>query len=107
MNEIIDRAAAFLRGHGYELCLAWTAALMVIYANQLIKFSKNIAKSWHFLFRVGFFVIVCALGYGLLIVALSKYLNRHLSRLENGWYLTAVLLGFLTLGILAEKKGKI
>ena len=41
------------------------------------------------------------------MVALANYLNRHLSRLENGWYLTAVLLGFLTLGILAEKKRQI
>ena len=107
MDGVIDLAAAFLRGHGYELCLAWTAALMVIYGNQLIKLSKNIAKSWHFLFRVGFFVIVCALGYGLLMVTLASYLNSHLSRLENGWYLTTVLLGFLTLGILAEKKRQI
>ena len=107
MNEVIDQAAAFLRGHGYELCLAWTASLMVVYGSQLVKFSKNIAKSWHFIFRVGFFVILCALGYGLLMVALASYLNRQLSRLENGWYLTAVLLGFLTLGILAEKKRQI
>ena len=107
MNEAIDRAAAFLRGHGYELCLAWTAALMVIYGNQLVKLSKNIAKSWHFLFRVGFFVIVCALGYGLLMVTLASYLGRQLSRLGNSWYLTAMLLGFLTLGILAEKKRQI
>lgn len=107
MNEVIDRTAVFLRGYGYELCLSWTAALMVMYSNQLIKFSKNIAKSWHFLFRVGFFVIVCALGYGLILVALASSLNRHLSRLENSWYLTAVLLGFLSLGILAEKKRQI
>ena len=107
MNEVIEQAAAFLRGYGYELCLAWTAALMVVYGNQLVKFSKNIARSWHFLFRVSFFVIVCALGYGLLMLALANYLNRQLSRLENGWYLTAVLLGFLTIGILAEKKRQI
>ena len=107
MNDIINDIARFLREHGRTICFAWTAALLVIYGGALARFAKNIAKAWHFVFRVLFFVLVCGFGYGLLTVFLARFLHSQLSHLDNIWYIVSVVAAFILLGILAEKKKQV
>ncbi|MFT5882137.1 MAG: H+/Cl- antiporter ClcA [Crocinitomicaceae bacterium] len=104
MNDIINDLARFLREHGWTLCYAWSASLLIIYGRVLANTAKNIAKTWHFFFRILFFLAVCGFGYGLLTVYLTKYLHRQLSQLPNLWYILAVFCAFLILGILADRK---
>lgn len=107
MNEIINDIARFLREHGRTICVAWTASLLVIYGSKLTGIAKDIAKTWHFVFRVLFFVLICGFGFGLLTVYVAQLLHSQLRGLSNLWVILSVTIAFIILGILAEKKKQI
>ncbi|MBT8036760.1 MAG: DUF3392 domain-containing protein [Verrucomicrobiae bacterium] len=107
MQEIINNTAGYLRGHGDIICYAWTAAWLVLYGSVLAKFAKNVARSWHFVFRVLFFIVVCGFAYGMLTVLIASQIHQKLSRLNDSWYIVAVVSAFFLIGILAEKKRQI
>lgn len=107
MDEIINTLAKFLRQNSSTLCMAWIASFMVIYGRELATLAKKVAKSWHFIFRVLFFVLICGFGYGLLGVYLSKLLNKQMIQLNSIWIIVATLGAFLLLGLIADKKKKI
>ena len=104
MEDIINTIAKFLREHSWTLCYAWTASLLVIYGRALALTAKGIAKTWHFVFRVIFFMIICGLCYGLFMVYVTKFIHNHLTSLANIWYVLTVLCAFLILGIIADRK---
>ena len=107
MDEYINEAAKFLRSHSYNICFAWTAALLVIFGSNLARFAKNMASTWHFVFRVIFFMIVCGFGYGILTVFVTRFLNQQLNSLSNIWVIIATLIAFFGLGVLADRKNQI
>ena len=107
MNDLINDLAQFLREHGWTLCHAWSASLLIIYGKFLANTAKSIAKTWHYFFRILFFVAVCGFGYGLLTVYLTRMLYQNLVQLSNLWCIIAICVGFLILGILADRKKQI
>jgi len=104
LEEIINGIADLVREHSWTLCTAWAASLLVIYGGALAKFTKNIARSWNFAFRVLFFVAVCGFGYGILTLSIARLIHPQISKLGNTWLTLSVLGAFLLLGLLAEKR---
>ncbi|MDB9741609.1 DUF3392 domain-containing protein [Akkermansiaceae bacterium] len=102
-DDIVNGLAKFFREHSVTLCLAWCASIMVIYGNQMVRFTKNLVKSWHFMLRLLFFVLVCGFGYGIVTVYSAKLIHRLLIELPNLQLNIAVIISFLLLGFLAEK----
>ena len=107
MTEYVNDAADLLRQYGYEICLAWTAALLLVFGNNINKIVKNVAKSWHFLLRVLWFTLVCGFCYGLVPLFLAKFLHEQWITLENLHLLVSTAVAFIVLGIFAEKKNYI
>lgn len=107
MQDLINDIASFLREHGKTTCYAWTAAILVIYGKELSRLAKSIARAWHFVFRVLFFVLVCGFCYGMLTVFVADLLHHSISQLSNLWYIVAVVSAFFTVGFLADRKKQI
>ena len=105
--EYINDAASFLRSHNSSISIAWTASFLVLFGPELTSLAKKVAKSWNFVFRVLFFIIVCGFAYGILGLYLSKILLKQLNSLDNIWLLVATCVSFVVLGIVAERKNKI
>jgi len=103
IEGIVNDLAIFVRTHSWPLCTAWAASLLVIYGSKLTRFTKNIARSWSFPFRVAFFVVVCGFGYGFLTLAIARLIHSQMLRLDNVWLTVSALGAFLLLGFLAEK----
>lgn len=103
LQDIINPIAGFIREHSWTICIAWTASLLVIYGDDLARLTKGVARSWHFVFRVLFFVVVCGFGYGLITIFLARLIHSQLVRLDNLWLTISALAAFLLLGFLAEK----
>lgn len=107
MQDFINYVANLLREHGKTICYAWTAAVLVIYGKELSRFAKNVVKAWHFIFRVLFFVIICGVFYGMLTVFVAELIYKNVSKLNNVWYIIAVLAAFFIVGFLADRKKQI
>lgn len=103
LQELIDNLAGYIREYSWTLCLAWTASLLVIYGDELVRFTKRIARAWHFVFRILFFVVVCGFGYGAISFMLASLLHSKMVHLNNLSLVISVLIAYLLLGFLAEK----
>jgi len=104
LMEYVNDAARWVRSNAHGICLAWAASVLVIYGTELARCAKSIAKEWHFVFRLLFFVIVCAFGYGWLSLFLAAKLSGQVKQLSNIWILVAVSLMFIIIGLIADKK---
>ncbi len=104
IEQIINSVAGYIRANSWTLCTAWAASFLVIYGGPLAKFTKNIARTWSFVLRVLFFVVVCGFGYGFLTLLIARSIHSQILKLSNVWLDSAVLGAFLLLGFLAEKR---
>jgi H+/Cl- antiporter ClcA len=103
LQEAITSLAGYIREFSWIICLAWTSSLLVIYGDELVRFTKRIARTWHFIFRVLFFVVVCGFGFGALTIMLSRFIHSKMISLNNLPLILAVLAAYFLLGFLAEK----
>ncbi len=87
-----------------EIALTILATVMVVYGDVLNKHIKNLLKPYHFIIRTGVFVLVCAFGYGLLLVFLTPYTKQLIIMIPNMYRGISVLSIFLLLGYLAEHR---
>jgi len=103
LQDLINSLAGFIRENGWTICFAWTASLLVIYGDDLLRITKSIARAWHFFFRLLFFVVVCGFGYGAITIFLARFIHSKLGSLDNLWLCVSVITAYLLLGLLAEK----
>ena len=87
-----------------QLCMAVIASLLVIYGNNINRAVKQLVQGSHFIIRTTVFVLLCAIGYGIATVFLSQLLLRLLYSFGAQWYGLVILLIFIVIGILAQKR---
>jgi membrane protease YdiL (CAAX protease family) len=87
-----------------EIALIILATLLVIYGDLLNKHIKRMVHSYHFLIRTLVFVLVCAFGYGLVVVYLSPYVKELILFIPYLYRGLSLFLLFLLLGYLAENR---
>ena len=91
----------------WEISLAIMATLLVIYGHTINKMVKRQINSLHFFFRTLIFILLCAFGYGALLVFVTPYVSKLLASVSL-IYLGPLVLGiFIGLGLIAEKKNHI
>ncbi len=90
-----------------EISMAIMATLLVLYGERINRMVKRQIGALHFLFRTLIFIVLCAFGYGAVLVYVTPLLTKLLASLGM-IYLGPLILGiFITLGIIAEKKNRI
>jgi hypothetical protein len=90
-----------------EISMAIMATLLVIYGSTVNRMVKRQINGMHFVFRSLIFIILCAFGYGALLIFATPYLTKGLA-MVGMVYLSPLILGiFITLGVIAEKKNQI
>lgn len=103
----VQAAAAWTRGHLQPISFALITSLLSLYGETINQALKKQIKSWPFVLRTLLFVLVCGIGYGMMVVAVSPYLCRFLMVLNDFFLLALVFCAFLGLGLLAEHKRRI
>jgi len=104
MENPIVLVSDWMRPRLVTICTALAATVFIIYGNNLNRIVKNLIKRWHFVLRLLTLVIVCAFGYGFLIIFLGRVLADGLGGLGD-YILFPVVVGlFMVVGILAEQK---
>ena len=104
LQQLTDYVVQWLRLHLYTISLAWVASILMIYGNALFKVIGDLIKQWHFLLRVLVFVLFCTFGYGWLTFRIADFLESLLASQSDLLLLVISLLGFIAIGLLAEKK---
>ena len=84
--------------------MGFTTALLVIFGDYINRAVKNHFRQNHFLIRTAVFILLCSVGYGLLTAWLTPAVNFVLLYFGETYFAPVVILAFLGLGILAERK---
>lgn len=89
-----------------EIAMAIMATLLVIYGETVNRMVKRQVSGMHFLFRTLIFILLCAFGYGALLVFVTPMLSKWLAAVGMTFLGPLVVGIFIILGIIAEKKNR-
>ncbi len=106
LNEMLLQCTHWLKPHTAQVAVALVATFLVIYGNTINRMVRLFVKPYHFVLRVGAFVLLCTLGYGALTVWGVNKLKQLIATLPDLYFAPTILLAFIILGILAERYHK-
>ncbi len=87
-----------------EITLAFVATCLVLFGDNINAWIRRRVKNFFFLFRIFIFIILCAVGYGLMTVTIQPLIHDLFLRIPRNYSFGCVVFCFIYLGILAEKK---
>jgi len=88
----------------HAISIAIIATVLVIYGGDINRFIKRLVGGSHFVIRLGIFVVVCAVGYGLATVLLAEVLRNALATIPRRYLALSILGIFTFLGLLADSR---
>tara|TARA_Y100000588_G_C14106926_1_gene861270 strand:+ start:549 stop:962 length:414 start_codon:yes stop_codon:yes gene_type:complete len=103
-TQLIAAASDWARPHLNQISTIFTTALLVIYGDYINRAVKNRFRQHHFLVRTLAFIALCSLGYGLLTTLITPSATRLLLLLGDRYLAPTIVLAFVVLGFLAERK---
>ncbi|MEE2787045.1 MAG: DUF3392 family protein [Myxococcota bacterium] len=103
----LDWLSGLASGHLSAICFGVMATLLAIFGQDLNRWVRRLTRELHFVWRMLAFVFLCAVGYGWLTVQAAPFLADVLRLLPTRLLSIVVVVMFLGLGLLAERKRKI
>ena len=101
--DLIVTLSRWSRSHLYEISLAIMATLLVLFGPSINAWVQRHTASMNFLLRTLIFILLCAVGYGLLIVFATPWLAKGLGHFNNFTLAPVLILVFVVIGILADR----
>jgi len=102
--SINSELSSWFWGYRQLLITSWIAVLLVIYGGELNALVRRIMQPYHFLLRMTAFILLCTFGYGALAVYGQLVINFGLLHIDKNWFAGIVILTYLILSFLAERK---
>ncbi len=105
--QVLEWLSRKARAHLWSISFAFFATLLAIYGQDINNAVRRRIGHHHLLVRTTLFIFLCAVGYGWLILTLSKVSTSLLRACPPK--LLPLLIGvlFVGLGFVAERKKKI
>lgn len=101
--SVNNELSNWLWGYRNVLITSWVAVVLVLFGSSINKLVKRVMQPYHYIFRMLAFVLLCAVGYGLMsnygeigVYWLVTMPGRH-------WFALIVVATYLSLGMLAER----
>ncbi|GLQ32786.1 DUF3392 family protein [Litoribrevibacter albus] len=91
-------------GYRQLLITSWVAVLLVIYGGELNAVVRRIMQPYHVMMRMTAFILLCTFGYGALAVYGQLGINFALLHISKDWFAGIVIVTYLVLSVLAERK---
>jgi len=102
--ELIVTLSRWCRSHLDDIALAVVAALLVLFGPVVNGWLQRHIGRLNFAFRALLFMLLCALGYGMLIVHATPWLAQGLAQLNNQLLGPVLVLLFIGIGVIAERR---
>ena len=107
LTDVLDLFSNWMRNGLFSIAMAIVATLLTIYGGHFNKAVRDLTKKYPFMVRLMIFVCLCAFGYGLLTLLAAKLLCNMLGGLNNHALAPVVILIFIVIGFIAERKKNI
>jgi len=104
MRGVLLDLGNWLAQYADHMALAVIATLIFIYGADINRFVRKHVRRAHFFVRLGIFVLVCAFGFGAATILGVSLMRRALLHVDRPLLAPVVLLIFLAIGFLAERK---
>ena len=102
--DLIATLSRWCRGNLYDISLAIMATLFVLFGPGINAWVQKSISGLNFVLRTLLFILLCALGYGMLIVHAPPLLAKGLAQLNNYTLAPALALAFVAIGMIAERR---
>ena len=96
----------WLWGYRQILVASWVAVLLVLYGNHIISMVKRLMQPYHYVLRLGVFVLLCSVGFGLVAEYAEIAVKTLIGIPSRQWFGGVVVASYMLLGYLAEKKNQ-
>lgn len=100
----LSNLSRWLNPYNSQIAMTIVATILVVYGDILNKKVKQLLSPYHFVFRTLAFVLICAFGYGALIIFSTPYVKMLLLQIPSLYRGLSIVLAFLLLGYLAEHR---
>lgn len=100
----LNTLTGWLLPHYSSISVIVGATLLVIYGDVINKHIKRALSPYHFIIRTLAFVLLCAFGYGALILLCAPWIKQGLLWLPATYQGLVIVLSFLLMGYLAENR---
>ena len=107
ISPFFIKLSGWMRPHLLQISMAFVATLLVVYGTAINKAIKRHIGHYSFFLRVSIFVVICAFGYGMIMVFATPFVAKLLARLGKLYLAPVEVLSFFAIGILAERKNQI
>lgn len=94
----------WLWGYRSVLVTSWVAVVLVLFGGNINKLVKRIMQPYHYIFRMLAFVLLCSVGYGLMSNYGEAGIHSLVAMPGRKWFALIVVVTYLGLGIVAERK---
>lgn len=106
MNEILLWWGQLVGRHLGIISMAMASAIMVLSAPRLSHFLRGSLHGYPWIVRILAFIVMCAMGYGAITVTLGTLINNGLRDVSAEALGIVVLVVFVALGAIAERRGE-
>ena len=104
VQSALSQLSQWMQPYYSEISLTILATILVVYGDVINKHIKRMISPYHFVIRTAVFVLICAFGYGLLIIFATPYVKQLILWVPHLYRGLVVLVVFLVLGYLAEHR---
>ncbi|TMO86102.1 DUF3392 family protein [Pseudoalteromonas spongiae] len=107
LSSFNSQVATWLAPYLSQIVLIALICLTSVYGASLNKAVKRLIGQQNFVARTFVFILVTGVGIGSLIVFVSPYLVSMIKQIDRGYLPLTVLLLFVVLGALADRKNQV
>ena len=104
IQSALSQITQWMQPYFSEIALTMLATILVVYGDVFNKHIKRMISPYHFVVRTAVFVLICAFGYGLLVVFATPYVKQLILLIPHMYRGISVVIVFLVLGYLAENR---
>jgi len=104
MTSYLLQLSQWIQPYYSQVAMTIIATLLVVYGDVLNKHIKRALAPYHFILRTSVFVLICAFGYGAVILFATPFVKQGILLLPAIYQGLVVVMIFLLLGYLAENR---
>lgn len=103
IEDFLFQLSSWLRPHLGLIAFSYVASLLAIFGHRVCRGVQSMMAGAHFILRTLVFIMLCAIGLGIILSFGSQLLSQWLAQIPSLWLGLTIVVSFMVVGWLAEK----